>query len=165
MKEKGQQGRIERIPVRRWVSPDKKNSTTVGYSDEKSSDAKWLIYEGNDASMRFFDNGADGSVDRIIIDNEARPHGSQQKSAENDLKTFSSINELADDASVEANLDPQDIKVYEISFENGQFVVRSVDFQSGDSSELTGPDAEELVSKVQNSFTNSMESVEAGISK
>lgn len=164
IKEKGQAGKMGQTPVRRWKSPDEKTVTTVGYSDDEGK-AEWLIHEGNDASMRFFDKGADGSVDRVIINKSTPRLGPRQKAGFNDLKTFDSMQNLADEAGMTADLDPENVKVYEISFEDGNFIIKTVDFQSGEASELSGPDAAELAGKVQGSFTNSMEGVDKQLEK
>lgn len=164
VKEKGQAGKMGETPVRRWKTPDGKTATTVGYSADETK-AQWLIHEGNDASMRFFDKNADGSVDRVIINKENPALGARQKAGFNDLKTFDSMQNLADEAGITADLDPENVKVYEISFENGNFVIKTVDFQTGEASELSGPDAAEMAGKVQGSFTNTMESVDQQLGK
>lgn len=164
MKEKGQAGKMNQTPVRRWMSPDKDINATVGYSADESK-AQWLIHEGNNASMRFFDRGADGSVDRVIINRENPALGARQKAGFNDLKTFDSMQNLADEAGVTADLEPENVKVYEISLENGNYVIRTVDFQSGEASELSGAEAEELVSKVQGSYTSSVENLDSQMGK
>lgn len=165
IKENGQAGNFNETPVRRWVSPDKKTSIIIGYDEKNNDKADWLIYEGKNSSMRLFDEGADGLVDRVVINNENTSYGDQQKSSENDLVTFNSIDNLAENAQVESSLDPQDMKVYEVNYENGEFVISSVDFQSGETAKLTGPDAEVLISKIQGLYTESLETVEDEISR
>ncbi len=157
-REKGQAGNMNATPVRRLQSPDGKIVTTVGYSlDEKT--VQWFIHEGDDAAMRFFDKDADGAVDRVVINKENPKFGARQKAAFNDLKTFDSMQHLASEASVSADLEPEHVMVYEIRLEDQGLVVQAVDFRSGEASELTGSDAEKLISQVQGSFTNSIEGV------
>ena len=165
VKEKGQAGNIGETPVRRWETQDKKTSATVGYRYDES-EAQWLIYEGNDASMRYFDKDADGSVDRVIINREnSKFFGPRQKSMLNHMMTFDSMQELAEKADLTASIKPENVTVCEIGLENGESVVKFVDFQTGGVSELSGPDALEMATMVQGGFTESMKSLDQQLGK
>ena len=165
MKEKAQAGKMNNtVPTRDWKSPDKEVSMTVGYSDDESK-AEWLTHENEDASMTYFDKDADGSVDRGVINKEDLKPGAPRKSLHNQFKIFDSMQNLANEADMLSGLKPENVKVYEISFENENFVIRAVDFKSGEASEFDGPDAAELAGKVQGAFTNSMEKVDGQLKK
>ena len=158
---KGREGTLGEVPVREWVSSGS-DKTTVGYNAE--GQAQWLIHENSDASLRFFDDGADGSLDRVILNNEEPEHGGKVKAAFNDLKTFSSMDELAHRAEIGASLEPEDIRVFEIRIEGENIIVSVVDFTSGDVAELTGPEAEKFVANIQSSFANIVEVLDTEIS-
>lgn len=156
LKEKGQSGTMGETQVRRWSAPD--NSTVVvGYTP--SGVVEFIIQESKDGSMRFYDSGGDGSLDRVVI-NKGNA-GSHEKSDFNDLKTFSGIESLAREAQVSANLEPENVKVYETLMVGSDPVIRVVDFQTGEAYEMTGQDAASLNSTIQGKYS----SIVSGIDK
>ena len=158
VKEKGQSGKMGETPVKRWKSSE--NVITVGFSEDEQK-AEWMTRESNDGTYRYFDQGADGSLDRIIINKNEPELGAKQKSGFNDLKTFSTMQDLADEADVTAELSPEDVKVYQFIKDGEKHFIKIVDFQSGEAAELSGDDADELTAKAQGLFEKKMaESVE-----
>ena len=163
VKEKGQEGKMGRTPVRRLTFPSKDATVTVGYTGDGNAD--WFIYERDNAAMRFLDKGVNGSVDRVIINKAIRNLGVQQKTAENDLNTLVSIEDLAHEAHIAAGLKPEEVKIYEISLGEKGSVIRMVDFQTGETSELSGPEADQLVNKVQDGYTSGVQGLDNIIEK
>ncbi len=155
-KEVGQRGTIGKTKVRRVVNSAKETTTTVGYNNDET-ETKWLTHEVMGSSLRFFDDNADGSLDKIIINDENSKLGPAGKSLENDLQTFDDMSSLAENAEMIASLKPEKIKVYAFTFENENFLIRSVDFESGEAGELSGPEAEALTKKMQQMYTDEME--------
>jgi hypothetical protein len=157
--EKGQKGVANpgtpfETPIGEIKTPNKE-TVRVGY-DKKTSQPNWFVLENEDGSMRFFDEGADGSINRVII-NKQENEKPQAKSQKNDINTFASMDGLAEDARVIADVDPENVKIFEISFEGKQLEIKIVDFQTGEASIATGEAAEKLASTVQGSFTNALE--------
>jgi len=157
--EKGQKGVANpgtpfETPIGEIKTPNKE-TVRVGY-DKKTSQPNWFILENEDGSMRFFDEKADGSVNRVII-NKQENEKPQAKSQKNDISTFESMDGLAEDARVIADVDPENVKIFEITFEGEQIEIRIVDFQTGEASIATGEAAEKLASTVQGSFNNALE--------
>ncbi|HLD27812.1 MAG TPA: hypothetical protein VJB39_03095 [Patescibacteria group bacterium] len=150
----GQPGLCEQTDVKRLIYPSQE-SVTIGYNEAK--EARWLFYENPDASMRFCDVGVDGLVDRVIVNHEQGTLSPKSNSAHNDLKTFVPMSALADEAKITVGLEPENVKVFEIVFENGIVVIRSVDFQSGEAIELSGDEAEQLSNSVQSAFSSALE--------
>jgi hypothetical protein len=155
VKDKGQQGKMGETPVSRHKSAEGV-VTTVGFSDDRSK-AEWLTRESGDGTYRYFDQGADGSLDRIIINKEEAKLGGGQKAGFNDLKTFAEIDDLAAEADVTAELDPENVKVYQFTKDGEKHFIRIVDFQSGEASELAGEDADELTAKAQGLYGKKIE--------
>jgi len=157
--EKGQKGVANpgtpfETPIGEIKTPDKE-TVRVGY-DKKTGQPNWFVLENEDGSMRFFDRGSDGSVDRVII-NKQEGEKPSAKSQKNDINTFTPMDGLAEDAGVIADVDPENVKIFEISFEGKQIEIRIVNFQTGEAQIATGEAAEKLASTVQGSFTDALE--------
>lgn len=155
VKEKGQSGKMGQTPVKRWESPKEKKVTTVGYSEDEST-AEWMTHESDDSTYRYYDEGADGSIDRIIINKDDPELGAKQKAGFNDLKTFSEMDDLADEAVVTADLNPEKVKVYEFNFNGEKHFIKIIDFETGEASQLSGPEATELTAKAQGLYAKKM---------
>jgi len=155
VEEKGQSGKMDQTPVIRWESPEEKKVTTVGYSEDEST-AKWMTHESNDSTYRYYDEGADGSIDRIIINKDDPELGAKQKSGFNDLKTFSEMDDLAEEAVVTADLSPEKVIVYEFTSEEENHFIKIIDFETGETSQLSGPEATELTAKAQGLYAKKM---------
>lgn len=164
MLKKCQEGKMGQTSVRKWESPDKQTVSTVGYSGDGKT-PQFIISESGDGTMRFFDDKADGSLDRVVVNKSNPKFGARQKRSENDLKTFDSLDNLAGEAEVTAGLEPEDVKVYEIMTKDGIVTFRSVDFNSGEATELSGPDAQSLATKVQSSYTSNIEQLDSQLGK
>lgn len=147
LKSKGREGKMGQTTIRRWIS-EGKDTVVVGYSNDGKP--RWLISENEGGKMRFIDMSADGSVNRVIINDEKSP--ARKKAIDNDLKTFVSIDDLAKEARVTADLIPEKTHVYEIGKENNEVVLRGVDFEKGESEKIVGPEAKKLAERVQNLF-------------
>lgn len=159
LKTKGREGKFGQTAVRRWVS-ENKDTVVVGY--ESDGKPRWLISESEGAGMRFFDMSADGSVNRIILNNSRDP--AQRKAAWNDQATFKSMENLAKEARVEADLMPKEVNVYEI-VRQGETYLRGVDFEKGESEKVIGPEAKKLAERVQNLFNQKVAEHSAELSK
>lgn len=149
IKENGQPGTMNGTPVWRL------GGVVVGYSEDKSK-ALWVIQESSDASMRYFDAGANGSVDRVIMNKDEGTSNPREKSGFNDLKTFASLMSLYQEAQTVANLEPENTKVYEFINQDGGNIVRSVDFQTGQGTEVDGEGAAKLRAIVQGKYGDNL---------
>jgi len=158
--EKGESGTMSgvmrRIPIKRLESKADGSVIRIGYpsKDEISeNNAEWLIYKNKESSRQFFDKDADGSVDRIIINKEAKL-SKEAKSALNDLDTFSSMDDLAREAKFASSFSRmrKKVTVFEITKENGNYIIKTVDFNNGDTSIISGEKAEKIVSGIQDEF-------------
>jgi len=160
LKIKGREGKFGQTTVRRWVS-EKKEVVVAGY--ENDGKPRWLILENEGAQMRFFDMKADGSVDRIIINDEKSP--ARKKATDNDIKTFVSMDKLAGEARVSADLIPEKAHVYEIGKENDEVILRGVDFEKGESEKIIEPEAKKLAERIQNLFSQKVSEHSAELTK
>lgn len=151
IKVKGQEGKIESIPVRKWVSPEGETLVVAFGPDNKPL---WLINESKGSEVLFLDKDADGDIDRVLFNYEKAegPEKMGAKAASNYLKILSPMERLTSDARIEANLVPEDVKVFQFGEESGESLVTAVDFQTGESEELIGEEAEKLTSKIQGLF-------------
>lgn len=151
IKIKGQEGKIESIPVRKWVSPEGETLVVAFGPDGKPL---WLLDEGKGSEVLFLDKDVDGDVDRILLNHQKAesPVRAKAKSAFNYLKILLPMEILSSDARTTADLMPENVKVFEFGEENGESLVSCVDFQTGKSEELIGEEAKELTSKTQKLF-------------
>jgi hypothetical protein len=153
IKEKGQSGKWNGITVRS-LENEKGTSATFGFDDK--GETKWEIVDSNTGSLNILDSNADGKVDRFITNKEA-DLPSNQKKGFNHLKNFQSIEELAEEAKTIASLDPEKVEVFDISHKNEKIEIKIVNFETGEATLLSGPDAENLANTFQKGFTNSLE--------
>lgn len=160
LKTRGREGKFGQTTVRRRIS-EKKDTVVVGY--ENDGKPRWLISENDRAQMRFFDMSADGSVNRVILNNSRDP--AQRKAAWNDQATFKSVENLAKEARVSADLIPEKVRVYELLTENGEAVIRGVDFEKGISEKVIGPEANNLAERTQNLFNQKVAQHSAELAK
>ena len=160
LKTKEREGKFGQTPVRRWVS-EKKDTVVVGY--ENDGKPRWLITENEGAQMRFFDMSADGSVNRVIINDEKST--ARKKATDNDMKTFIPMDKLAWEARVSADLIQEKARVYEIGKENDEVILRGVDFEKGESEKVIGPEAKKLTERIQNLFNKKVAEHSAELSK
>ena len=151
IKVKGQEGRVERIPVRKWVSPEGETLVVAFSPDGKPL---WLVDEDKDSEVLFLDKDMDGDVDGVLLNDEKAegPTKRGAKSASNYVKILSPIERLASDAEIEADLMPEKVKVFGFSEENGESVVIAVNFETGKSEKLIGEEAKKLIDETQIKF-------------
>lgn len=155
---KGQEGVMGmNAPIRRWVSPDQSRAK-AGYGPDKKT-VQWVAIETGDGKKCYIDFGGDGLVDRVVYEEKGTL---ARRIAENELKALSPMDNLAETAEAEADLDPQQVRVIDFSKTNdGQERLRSINYQTGEASELTGPEAEALLLKVQQGFVDSAKTMGA----
>lgn len=148
---KGQEGKIESTPVRKWVSSEGETLVVAFGPDGKPL---WFLDEGKGSEVLFLDKDVDGDIDRILFNRQKAegPTRMRAKSAFNYLKILLPMKELSSDARTTADLMPENVKVFEFSEENGESLVSCVDFQTGKSEELIGEKARELTSRTQRLF-------------
>lgn len=153
---KGQEGKIGQIPIRRIILGDR-TEVTIGYGENRRP--IWLIEENPDASFRRMDYGVDGSIDRVVMNKSSNPKFA--KNGSNDLNSFVPLEQLAEQASTEADLLPEAVKVFEVNHSDQR--IRSVDFESGKSGELSGSEAERLIAKLQAGFAVKLADIEQAL--
>jgi hypothetical protein len=117
LSEAGQKGRIGNCNVKQLTMPND-NRIIGGYDAEWKE--IWIIVEKPDTL--FLDSNIDGTVDRVVVNNTRKR--ASIKMAENELNSFLPFAELAENAEMEADLDPQKISVYseamKIDFNTGK---------------------------------------------
>lgn len=153
VEKKGMTGKIGTMPAKMLRDPAK-GLITVGYGQDVKK-AEWIYLETPGANLRYFDKDNDGDVDRAILNRS--PENARQKSAFNDIDTFAPFEKLTETAKMEADLMPEDKAVFEFAQEGKEFVVRSVEFKTGEVSELSGDEAGTLTNKIQQGYLNALE--------
>lgn len=152
MNEKGQKGSMGNVDIKRWISPDGQE-IIVGY-DSKGKE-KWLTHEEKDASKMFLDSDLDGVVDRMVLNKTGE--NKNKESAFNTMKIFSSIDQLGQEAEVEASLDPEKVSIFEIQKDENGLAIKAVNFSTGETEELKGEEAKKYVKALQGMFTDFVE--------
>ncbi len=147
--EKGQKGNIGNTKVEKWVSPDGQK-LIVGY--DENGKAKWMMSEEKNGGRLLIDNNLDGSADRMVLNKTSGIKG--EKSAFNEMDAFTPLDKLQENAKVEADLDPENVFIYDISAENNGYVVKAVNFATGESTEVTGEEANKYVAGIQGMFND-----------
>lgn len=149
VKQKGQEGNMLGHPVRKLVTPE---GAMVGVGYTPDGGVAFFVQENANSTMRFFDLGGDGSVDRVVMNNQAE--APSQKRNTNDLKTFGTMESLVEAAQTQVTLDEQEnAQVYEVLKVAGQDVVRIVDFQTGNAQEANGDEAKKIASMLQGGYS------------
>lgn len=148
VKQRGQDGKMLGHPVRKLITPE---GVMMGVGYAPDGGVAFFVQENATSSMRFFDLGGDGSVDRVVMNNHTEAPA--QKRNTNDLKTFGTMESLVEAAQTQVTLDEQEnAQVYEILKVSGQDVVRIVDFQTGSAQEANGDEAVKLASMLQGGY-------------
>ena len=151
--QKGRQGRFEQKPVKMLKS---RIGTIVISYDHVTEKPSWVLFETSDANLCYLDQGNDGKVDRLVLNQEDIKLN--RKSAENALDALSSFESLTETARVEADLQPVDKAVYDFSkSKEGKTIVQTVNFRTGEVEKESGVKAEEITQKVQNAYSGSLE--------
>jgi len=162
-------GTVDQTKSREWESKNKEEIVEVGYQADGVT-PKWIIYENNNGAKLYFDDNADGSVDRVIVNNEVNKEGNSQldndeQKAISELDAFGSIESLARKAETIAGLKPREITVAEINSQNGHSTLQIVDFESGQSGEISPEHGDEIVNMIQAAYIKGLESAASQISK
>jgi len=139
---KGRSGRMNQTPIKKLDLPDG-SAIIVGYNDKGK--AKWLMYENADGSITIINfNLADengkggGTADRIIFNNKKITNPNQEKAFNHSI-AFSNDSFLATDARITASVKedrPEDVQVHTLTTVDGERVIRSVDYKSGEATEI-----------------------------
>jgi len=150
----GQEGTINTMKVKRWISPSGEE-LIIGYDYDKKEIC--LIKQNADHSEFMIDQNFDGLVDKIVL-NKQKYSGNEEfkkvkenaQGTENLLKGLSSMEDLAFEAEMRSRLLPQKVLVYELSLsKDGKSLIKSVNFSDGESSELVGEEAEKYAKTMQ----------------
>lgn len=161
LKIKGREGRLNNTPVKKLETPDGK-IIIVGYNEK--GEAKWLIQENGDASMRMIDYNVNGTAERVIINNEKGPKN--RKSADNDLNSFSGIEYLATQARISSDLKPEDIQVNSFVIEDEKRILRTVDFKTGEAGETVDEaEVSRVDEKTQTVFGKKLNQIKSEVEK
>lgn len=148
--EKGRAGKIGETAVRELQKEGEK--ITVGF--DKQGKPAWIIEEGTGAKISLMDADMDGVVDRVIFNNSGDP--ANRKSAFNKLNHFTKMDELANSATVGADLLPEDVRILEFGKNENKTTAKDVNFKDGTSGEMAGSEAEDLFSKAQRVYAGKL---------
>ncbi len=156
-------GTINGDKSREWDLIDKGERVQVGYKADGIT-PKWIIYENSNGAKLYFDDNADGSIDKVIINNEIKKENTSQidkdaQRASSELDAFDSMESLAETANIKASMKPEDITIAKINFKDGHSTLRIVDFKSGESGEITSEHGDEIAESIQASYVNHLKSV------
>ncbi|MDZ7798150.1 MAG: hypothetical protein U5L76_00870 [Patescibacteria group bacterium] len=168
--EKGQEGTMGNTPVKRLESSDG-SITTVGYSDDnynnemEPNESEWLLHGNEKASMSYLDEGANGSIDRIVLNNDKTNKFIGEKRAFNKLNSFVPMETLADKAKIKSSLEPKDQAIYEMNNNENEYSIKVAEFENGKTSLLSGKEAKELTEKIQAHFYQEMSELLDNIEK
>jgi len=100
----------------------------------------------------FYDNNCDGSVDRIIINQEEEDQ--KRGLVYNGIYALDDMENLAEQADVIADLKPENVKIMDINHESKE--VKFVDMSTGESGTFDNESAEELIVKMQVFYNNEL---------
>lgn len=166
MQKLGKRIRINNTEAKMWKS-SAGDQVVIGY--DKEGRPKWISEEIPDGVTKMTDfdlKGRNkGKASRVIFNrNEEKVKG--EKSAHNDLNTFSNMNFLATQAEITASVNgperPDRTQVFDIYTEAGQRVFEEVNFATGKSNRT---EDEEIIKKkdkyIQQSFNENLKRVNA----
>jgi len=100
----------------------------------------------------FYDDDCDGSVDRIIINQEEE--GQKRSLVYNGMYALDDMENLAEQADIIADLKPENVKIMDINHESKE--VKFVDMSTGESGTFDNENAEELIIKMQVFYDNEL---------
>ncbi|KKP85986.1 hypothetical protein A3B84_02675 [Candidatus Nomurabacteria bacterium RIFCSPHIGHO2_02_FULL_35_13] len=152
MVEHGQKGRWNNIEVKK-LTLSNGDQIIVGY--DATGKEKWILKETGDGSRLLLDENMDGELDRMVLNKEEKGSNSKRK-AFNELKAFSSMNYLSKEAKAQADLDPEQVFLYKVEKDAEGFKIKAVNFSTGDTEELTGPEAKKQAEKLQEMFAKTL---------
>ncbi len=148
IKEKGQKMTIGSSEAKRFTSVDGREFV-VGY--DMTGKELWVTVKSDGNSRFMLDRNLDGAVDRLVLDKSDNP----TETPFSEMKLFTDMSTLSEEARVESRLEDKAVKVYEL----GNSSMTAVDFQTGETGLLEGDEAEKLSEKVQNIFLQSIDAI------
>lgn len=158
VKEKAQrEGFLGGTPTKEWITPDG-SSVHVGYETSAREKASWIILQNEDASRVFYDAGANGDINRVIINKHTYSSGLSEKKMDNYMYAFpTDMDGMAYRAKIIASLDSRDITVFD--FDSQKKKVKVIDFSDGTYTGVEGVDSEEWIVKSQQKFNNTLANI------
>ena len=125
-----------------------------------SDNNDYVMVVAENGEKVFFDDDADGSIDRVVTNKEEE---GERTFVHNAMYTLESMEKMAQEADVIANLMPKKVNVLKFNHEDGE--VEFVDMSDGSSGTFTGDDAENLISLIQARYTQELEEIAQGLDK
>lgn len=131
-----------------------------------SSGEKVIVAEGNayvmisqDGDSRlFFDDNADGVLDRLVINNEIDPKdGSDKKFLKNAMDAFTPVEKVIEENNITAGLKPEKITLFTLDQTNNKISI--VDGETAGSLSKEGEEAIPYIKKVQDKYAALIESL------
>lgn len=164
MAEHGQKGRFGNMDVKKMTLADG-SQIIVGY--DASGKEVWVMKESREGRTLYLDENMDGDVDGMVLNKEGEEVYEEKGFKEetrrgsrigfNELKAFTPIDELSEQAKIEAGLDPEKVFVYRVvKGPEGGFEVIAVNFSTGETEKVTGSEAEKQKKRLQEMFVNSI---------
>ncbi len=156
VKEKGQEGTINMMKTKRWISSSGEE-LTIGYDNNKKE--LCLIKQNADNSEFMIDTNFDGLIDKLILNKEEYSDNEEFKKVKENAKGIrnlskglSSIENLAFEAEIKSGsgFSSEKTLVYELSLDkDDKPIIKSVNFSDGESVKLVGEKAEKYAKTMQ----------------
>ena len=120
----------------------------------------YIMVSANEGKKVFYDDDADGSLDRVVLN---KGEEEERIFVKNAMYAFQSMEEMAEQAEVIADLMPKQVSVLNLNNEDGE--AQFVDMSDGVSGTFTGDDAKGLISSMQAHYTRELEEISQNLDK
>lgn len=156
--EKGMSGYVNGLKSEMFKAKSGDVITVIHLDNGKTT----ISLKSKDGTLTYLDRENKGFVNRIVVDNEQGKSRVEEgaRRAFDDVDAYSSMDSLAETASVESDMEPKDKAVHEISEHQGNFSIQTINFKNGEKTVLEGSEASRLASKIEDSFLVSLEAAE-----
>jgi len=142
-------GEFGKTPARQFIMPSGEQ-ITVGYEDFQMTKPLWIMHQEKGGKWLMVDIGIDGSINKMVNYNP------DEIGAENfaELYAFTPNKDMVESAKTTADLNPEDVKVFELNQDQNQdYTINVIDFNDGSSENLSGDQALRLAEKAQGTLT------------
>jgi len=120
----------------------------------------YIIVSTDEGRKVFYDDDADGSLDRVVLN---KGEEEERIFVKNAMYAFQSMEEMAEQAEVIADLMPKQVSVLNLNHENGE--AQFVDMSDGASGTFTEDDADGLINTMQDRYTQELEEISQDLNK
>lgn len=120
-----------------------------------ATDKSFVILSIGEGQYTYFDANSDGSLDRLVINNEEKPE--DRRLVKNGLYVFTPMDELFEQVAIIADLLPEKIKT--LAFDLNKMEVSFTDSEEGSSGVIDGDKAKEVISKFQDNYARRLQKI------